>query len=131
MNYQRGSKRIGLIAWIIYVLFILTFPFFEANRQLKDALALAYSSHSNCVETNLRDLKPIGGCDAELKSQSDEDFKVFGPLSIYRSMGWNLLWLVPVMIFVPPLILYGMLRGLIALGSWIVRGFREDPGAQI
>jgi hypothetical protein len=41
------------------------------------------------------------------------------------------LWELPLALFIPPLILYGALRGLIALGFWIVRGFRENRGAQI
>ncbi len=127
MNYRRGFKRIGFVVWIVYALGIVTFPFFMAVYQRKEATDLAYSYYRLCEDAAAKDGHET--CYAQLNSTLQKNQQLYGLLTSYRD--WNVLWAVPVALFVPPAVLYGIVRGFIAVGSWVLRGFRGDPGAQI
>ena len=127
MNYRRGFRRIGFVVWIVYAFGVVAFPLFLAVQQRKDAFSLAQAYYRLCEDAPAADGHET--CYAQLNATIKKDQELYGVLTLYRD--WNLLWEVPVALFVPPLIIYGCIRGLMALGSWIVGGFRGTPGAQI
>jgi hypothetical protein len=45
----------------------------------------------------------------------------------WAEFGWHLLWAVPAVLLIPPLMVYGGILLLVKLGRWIVVGFRESP----
>jgi hypothetical protein len=125
MNYRRGFRRIGLVAWILYSAFVLSYPYFDTLRERNNVVASDYAVWRTCPPGD----NP-GACNAELKSSLDTDYRLYDPISQYKAMGWGLLWMVPVVLLVPPAIFYWMTRGLSSLCRWLVSGFKT-PGAQI
>jgi hypothetical protein len=127
MNYKRGFRRIGFVVWIVYALGVIASPLFLAVQQRKDAFSLAQDYYRLCEDAPAVDGHET--CYAQLNATIKKDQDSYPLFREYRD--WNVLWVAPVAILVPPLMLYGCIRGLIALGSWITGGFRGNPGAHI
>jgi hypothetical protein len=123
---------LGFIVWIIYAVAVLTFPFFEAAR----ARDRAFDSDSRLFHICENIAKGLNKdahqkCDADLDANLERDAKLHSPLSLYHEIGWHMLWAFPVALTIPPAMLYGIVRGFIAVFSWILAGFSQSPGAQI
>ena len=142
MNYRRGFQRLALVVWVIYALGILTFPFFDARRDhkiaqdadgaLESACFADLTSHPDATRAEDVNGNPVvDRCWVQFEANLKRDSARYSPLSEYHDLGWHLLWIFPVALVIPPLILYAIIRGLAALGSWIAGGFRETPGTQI
>jgi hypothetical protein len=70
--------------------------------------------------------------DEQCFREAEEIYKPYqGPVwSVYHAManntGWHLLWIVPSVLAVPPLLLYGIVWLLVKTLYWLVNGFRKS-----
>jgi hypothetical protein len=64
-------------------------------------------------------------CHKTFDANTRRDSERYGPLSEYRETGWHLLWAVPVFLVVPPLLVYGIIKVFVRIGSWVVGGFKQ------
>jgi hypothetical protein len=136
MNLRRGFHRVFVIVWALYAAVILLWPFYAAEKATGEAISIAAVEYQLCLDARARangglyrDADDFKVCEAE-RQKSLANLHM-GPWMIWKydlgsQLGWNLLWIVPAVILIPPLIVYGIIRLLVKTSQWVAGGFRES-----
>ena len=126
MSYKRGIRRLLFPFWVVYGIAVLTYPLFEAKHERDQALRFDDAMYSVRDDAARQGMGEQSKCFADLSAQTHHDYEIHSPLSIYRSVGWSLLWVFPVALTVPPLLLYGFARAIWTFVAWVAAGFVAD-----
>ena len=121
-NLRRGSNRIFAVAvagWVLFCLFVypmaqrIKIPgHYESDRRFCYQLQTSQGDLADC----------LARAEKERRDTSDAwSFKNYYQ-SIFRD------WFLPLVIVAPPILVYGLAWGTVALYSWIWRGFRSGTG---
>jgi hypothetical protein len=135
MNLRRGFHRVFLISWVLYSAVILLLPFYEAKKQTDSLIDIATVGYFNCIGTRRNQGDSIADVERFCSAKRDEKLKNWGvgPWIVWRGLwlqlGWHSLWVVPVVLLVPPLITYGTIRLIVKTSLWVAKGFRESQGS--
>jgi hypothetical protein len=124
VNLSRGLKRIYLVLTIAWCLWVLWWPVKARNEEYKgDYLrasltfdtcrALATNSYQQCS-----DQQEVALAEAK-RSTIDKN-----PYLWATDGSYAMLWLFPVVMLVPPAMVYGLLFAFTKLVLWIVNGFK-------
>lgn len=121
MNYRRGFRRVGFIIWIVYAIAVLLLPYLFALHKERQVIESDYAVFRTCPADKVQT------CEVELQRSLDQDYRLYNPFSDYRNAGWNLLWVIPVVLLIPPLIVLWSGYGIFKVGRWIADGFEDRP----
>jgi hypothetical protein len=97
MNLHKGFRRAFVVLWVLYGASVVLYLFYPVPRYGFTQATGIYA------------------------------FTITRWENLWTNFGWHLLWAVPVVLLVPPLIVYGIIRLLLKIGWWVARGFRESP----
>ena len=134
MNVQRGFHRIFVILSVLYMVAVALFPFYEDKKEMDTQLARSISIYRSCMDaarSEAQGLSIVEGiaaykaCNDEFDRYTRQSMSVESWKGIWAE-GWRLLWIVPAVLLIPPLIVYGMIRFLVKIGLWAARGFMES-----
>jgi len=110
-------KRAAIVGWLIYALGVVLFPFWDEAKERNRALDRNAASYQVCKQAasdrGIPDKQ--SECDSVYQARMERDDEAYQFGSEYRAMGWHLAWIVPVAMIAPPLILYVLVYGIIAL----------------
>ena len=120
MNLQRGFRRVFVILWLLYIVSVVLYPFYEDEREWPTTSLLARVEYDACMNAakggdysgNMRvcmNAFSHAGLGATWKN-------------IWEQNGWHPLWAAPVVFLVPPLIVYGVLWLLVKAGVSVAKG---------
>ena len=124
LNLRRGFNRIYLIPSLLWCFYVLYWPIKTKNGEYRYQFSFASDSYQSCRDARL---KTNEQCTAEWTAELRKIDH--GPLSrnsyLFVSDGSYVgLLLIPLAMAVPPVIVYGILLGLVKLALWIINGFR-------
>lgn len=133
IHLRRGFHRIFLILWVIYVVWTVRafwYPDWVAMRDRRSAIA----HYNNCIASpdtgdwfdryRLSGSKDLSVSKADrCRAVEDREIAASG-----AEDGRDLIWEIPLVLFVPPFMMYGIIWGLCKTGWWVFRGFL-DPAA--
>jgi hypothetical protein len=99
-----------------------------SSAEKGEAISIAAVEYQSCLDARAR---ANGGLHQDAERQKSLADLHVGPWMIWKydlgsQLGWNLLWIVPAAILIPPLIVYGIIRLLVKTSHWVVGGFRES-----
>jgi hypothetical protein len=134
MNLHRGFHGLLIILWVLYMGAILLWPFPEAEEQTDTAISVASVAYEKCLNAIAgRSHGHISSDDFRLceaqrqKALKDMDVGLWMVWKdLWRHSGWHVLWIVPAVLLIPPLIVYGIIWLLVRVSLWVVGGFRES-----
>ena len=117
VTWRRGFHRVFVLLWMIWALFVLVgLPILEVKRAGESAATMYKWSH----EYPIQDEKER----AERDRLDNERWAHASLAYIYKNEVFpNIHWFL-LFIALPPIILYGLIRGVISVGKWIYSGFR-------
>jgi len=115
INLRRGIDRLFAVLVVVWVIFcLIVYPVWQ--RQL--ALTKYNAEVRNCYMNDLG--KGQGVFDACLKyAEVMSDLDLWTLKAYYARESW----LLAIVVVVTPILAYGLLRGLVAVGEWVWRGF--------
>ena len=119
MSLRRGFNRVFVILWAVYVIWIIWYPIHEEMKMRQAAFDVTGAIYQSCLQAH-----DSSRCWTEYEDGLKRDMELYKIGGIWTENGWNLLWLVPVVLFVPPAAAYGVVLGLVKVGAWVVSGFR-------
>jgi hypothetical protein len=123
VNVRKGLNRIFVVLWVVYGVWVIVFPVIGDLREQNAALAITNEAESLCFQ----DARGFEYCSKQWEAGVARDRESHKIGSSWTQFGWHLLWVVPVALCVPPLLLYGIIYGTVRIVSWIVRGFAAQP----
>jgi hypothetical protein len=136
MNLRRGFHRVFMVLWVLYVAALLFYPFYSAQVEMRQVFKFEAARYVRCMEERSQHYPGssvddnYNFCEAERKERIKDVGFWMDWIGLWQILGWHLLWFVPVVIVVLPLIVYGMLYPVIWLvvktSRWVVEGFRES-----
>ena len=120
LNMKRGVHRVLIILWVFYALWVLWWPIGFDIQNRNRQMTLAARFYEACSETS----NPNCGEEYAKRVKQAEEIKIG---SSYTELRWNLLWCIPLALFGPPLVVYGIVYGSILgvrkTARWVGEGF--------
>jgi len=136
MNLRRGFRRVFTVVWVLSVAALLFYPFYVAQVEMHERIGYAVARYGPCMQDRHENYPGNSWednykfCEAEQKELTKDLGFWMGWLNLWRTLGWHVFWFVPGVVLIPPLIVYGMLYGVIWLlvktSRWVAQGFRES-----
>jgi hypothetical protein len=124
VNYRRGFRRIGFVVWVVYAAIMLLLPLWLDSRERERAQAFDGDLYQTCLTAARDDAARVTACWTDVEHRLAKDSDTYRLGSVYASVGWHLLWVVPCALLLPPLAVYGLVRAIVAVGFWVFQGFR-------
>ena len=132
MNLHRGFRRVFAVLWVLYGASVVMYPFYAAEKAMDAAASFSVMTFNSCIgaprNQGLSYDDQLRVCSAESRHAFDSVGLGTGWKNLWMNLRWHLLWALPVVLLVPPLIVYGVIWLLLKIGLWVARGFRESPG---
>jgi hypothetical protein len=119
INLRRGFNRLYAVASVFYAFWIIWYPLHSNNRGLEVAEELTGRIYRDCLDRG----EPYSECVKQHDSSWELDYSTYKPGKPWVDFGWHLLWILPCVMLVPPVILYWSVRAFIRIGRWVVNGF--------
>ena len=115
-----------MVLWVLYAVAILLYPFYWAEGENEKALERFKVVYGRCLDAH-------SGYWDYCWERRDTLFKETGGRTTYTDAwsraGMRVVWMFPVALVVPPLIVYGMANAVVRLvlktSRWVAEGFRE------
>lgn len=128
MNVRRGLTRIGIILWVFYAGWVAWYPIHDDIRRRQEAYNLTGEVLQGCLR-----YADNSDCWPKYEQGMKKDKELYPIGSLWTESGWNLLWLLPTALFVPPVVLYGIIWALVKIVLWVASGFRRPsaPGPSV
>lgn len=124
VNVRRGFNRLYIVLAIVWAAYCLViYP----RLQIKEAMTEYGDNTAVCYETQIY---ASSDKQEECKQRAESLFKMeVEPYSFknYYRMAW---WALLLAIVALPLVLYGICRGVAAVGIWVWRGFRGTASSE-
>ena len=126
--FRTWFTRVALAGWAVYALAILLFPLWDEAKERNRAFQRDTASYEMCKNVAAEHRVPakLSQCDNVYQARLDRDSETYQFGSEYRAMGWRLAWVVPVALFVPPLIFFVVacvaVFGFLKLANWLRTG---------
>ena len=120
MNVRKGFNRIAIILWVLYAVgLLIVYPLYEDIKMRRLASETSFSWLRSCEAQHLKK------CDQDFERREVRDRQLYRIGSFWREWAdWNLLWFLPVVIMIPPLIAYGIAFAARKVGAWVYSGFK-------
>ena len=124
MNWRRGLHRVFLVACALWVLAVLVvFPFVEVGR------ARDFAAQSDVMSSSSALTSPESQIDRQRKLNRERSQTVLWQQAtvshFYRHEMLGHWFLLLVVLLVPPTLIYGLARAVLAASSWVATGFRS------
>ena len=117
--FRRGLNRTFFVLWALYFLAFSWSIFNTYHEYYRKQVDGAYFLHTPC-------LKPYEECSKELKEKLDTIEEEFSVAALAYDDRWLLAWVVPALLIVPPMLLYGLVLAILKTLAWIARGFQAE-----
>jgi hypothetical protein len=132
LDYRRGFRRLFALGWIAYAIMVLVAPFYLVGIARQEAMQRYADSYVQCIHRNdalqrtewqAQSSALWSQCERERDQIIARERLNHRPTAYYRALGWHAVWVLPLVLFVPPLIVYGLCVGIARVLLWVRNGF--------
>ena len=112
-----------VLVWVIYAFAVLLYSFKWEIAERKGFKEDAKFSYERCVDSFR---KSQSECMADYTSELSRINNNYGLGFIWRGFGWGLFIVIPVVLVIPPIIIYGTIWGVVKTFLWVRQGFKNE-----
>ena len=120
IEWKRGLNRVFIFGWVIWILFLFVWMPLQSIHVWQDLAKSQYALEYSIESPPSKEMK------TELEAHAKEYWENASWSYVYKTEIFPDIWsYIGAALFIP-VIIYGLLRGFIALFTWLYRGFVEN-----